>query len=217
MTFIDRHDPAGLPGQPPLGTEPSIHPHARVRNSTLGAWTAVGARTSFIDSTMADYSYVVTDAGIMGTTIGKFCSIAAQTRLNPGNHPTWRASQHHFLYRARSYQLGEDESDFFAWRASHPVTVGHDVWMGHGVIVLPGVTVGNGAVLAAGAVVSKDVEPYTIVGGVPAKPIKRRFEPAIADRLQALAWWDWGHNRLAQTLEDFRTLKIEAFLERYEA
>ncbi len=70
--------------------------------------------------------------------------------------------------------------------------------VGHGVTILPGVTVGNGAVIGAGAVVCRDVEPYTIVAGVPAKPIRRRFPEAIAERLQALAWWDWSHAKLRE-------------------
>jgi serine acetyltransferase len=87
--------------------------------------------------------------------------------------------------------------------------------MGHGAIVLPGVRVGDGAVVAAGAVVTRDVEPYTIVAGVPAKPIKRRFDRAIAERLQALAWWNWSHERLEAAVEDFRSLTAEAFLAKH--
>jgi hypothetical protein len=89
------------------------------------------------------------------------------------------------------------------------------VWIGHGAIILPGRTVGDGAVVAAGAVVSKDVPAYTVVAGVPAKPVKRRFPEAIGERLQALAWWDWEHARLRAALEDFRILAIEAFLEKH--
>jgi carbonic anhydrase/acetyltransferase-like protein (isoleucine patch superfamily) len=89
------------------------------------------------------------------------------------------------------------------------------VWIGHGAIVLPGVTVGDGAVVAAGAVVTRNVEPYTIVAGVPARPIKRRFEPALAARLQALAWWDWPHDMLEASVEDFRALTPEAFVAKY--
>jgi serine acetyltransferase len=90
------------------------------------------------------------------------------------------------------------------------------VWIGHGVIVLPGVTVGDGAVLAAGAVVSKDVAPYTIVGGVPARPIRMRFTPAIAAQLQAIAWWHWPLEKLMAHLGDFQSGDIAAFCQRHQ-
>lgn len=217
LIAIDRHDPASDPGQPPLSADgPSLHPAAEVRASRFGPWTAVGARTLVTGSVMDAYSYVVEDADIAHAEIGKFCSIAAKTRINPGNHPTWRASQHHFVYRAESYGLGEDEAGFFAWRREHAVRIGHDVWIGHGAVVLPGRTIGIGAVIGAGAVVARDVAPYTIVGGNPARPIRARFPEPIAERLMALAWWDWPHELLRVRLADFRALPVEAFLERYE-
>jgi phosphonate metabolism protein (transferase hexapeptide repeat family) len=170
-----------------------------------------------LDVVMDDYSYVVNDAQITYTTIGKFCSIAAMTRINPGNHPMHRATQAHFTYRASAYFADEcDEAEFFAWRKSHRVHIGHDVWIGHGAIILPGRSVGTGAVIAAGAVVTKDVPAYTIVGGNPARPIKRRFSEGIADRLARLSWWDWEHDALRAALPDFRKLGIEDFLEKYE-
>ena len=214
MITIDHH-PATEERQPPLGPEPSLHPTARVRRCTFGPYTAVGARTAMAETTFGDYSYIVEDGDVIYADIGKFCSIARMVRLNPGNHPTWRASQHHFMYRAGNYGFGDDEAELFAWRRSHAVTLGHDVWIGHGAVVTAGTTVGTGAAIGAGAVVTKDVAPYTIVAGVPAKPIRRRFPEAIAERLQALAWWDWPHDRIGAALDDFRTLPVEAFLERY--
>jgi phosphonate metabolism protein (transferase hexapeptide repeat family) len=200
-----------------LGEAPSIDPTARLVDSTLGRYTEVGARTTLLESSMDDYSYIVNDGQVAYTTIGKFCSIAAMTRINPGNHPMWRASQSHFTYRASAYFPGEeDDHDFFAWRRAHPVTIGHDVWIGHGAIIMPGRTIGTGAVVAGAAVVTKDVPAYTIVAGVPARVVKRRFPEAIAERLQALAWWDWDHERLRRALPDFRTLPIEAFLQAHE-
>ena len=198
-----------------LGEDPWIDPTATVEASELGLYTAVGARTSILESRLGAYSYIVEDGDVAYALIGKFVSIARAVRINPGNHPMWRPSQHHFVYRAAAYGLGEDEPDFFDWRREHRVTIGHDVWIGHGAIVLPGVTVGTGAVVGAGAVVSRDVAPYTVVAGVPARVIKRRFSEHVAERLLALAWWDWPHERLEAALQDFRQLDVEGFLAKY--
>jgi phosphonate metabolism protein (transferase hexapeptide repeat family) len=200
-----------------LGLQPSIDPTAQVVESRLGRYTEVGARTSVVESELGDYSYVVNDAQIIYTRIGKFCSIAAMTRINPGNHPMSRATQAHFTYRASAYFEGEeDDAEFFDWRRSQPVTIGHDVWIGHGAVILPDRTIGVGAVVAAGAIVTKDVAPYTIAAGNPARPIRRRFDEATAQRLVALGWWDWHHERLKVALKDFRQLSVDAFLDKHE-
>jgi phosphonate metabolism protein (transferase hexapeptide repeat family) len=129
-----------------------------------------------------------------------------------------RASQSHFTYRASAYFEGErDEDEFFATRRARPVTIGHDAWIGHGAIVLPGRTVGIGAVVAASAVVTKDVAPYAIVAGNPARVIRQRFPAAVANRLIRLAWWNWDHERLRNALPDFRRLSIERFLAKHES
>jgi hypothetical protein len=200
-----------------LSTTPLIDPTADVHDCRIGAYCEVGARTQLLEITLGDYSYIVNDSDAAYTTIGKFCSIAAMTRINPGNHPMQRASQSHFTYRASAYFEGvADDTDFFAWRRAHPVAIGHDVWIGHGAIVLPGRSIGTGAVIAAGAVVTKDVAPYAIVAGNPARVIRARFPDGIAARLQRLAWWDWSHARLQAALPDFQTLSLERFLDRYE-
>ncbi len=199
-----------------LSLTPSVDPSAKLKDATLGAYCEVGARTILQEVSMGDYSYVVNDAQITYTTIGKFVSIAAMTRINPGNHPMHRATQAHFTYRASAYFPGEaDDAEFFDWRRAHHVTIGHDVWIGHGAIILPGRNIGTGAVIAAGAIVTKDVAPYTIVAGNPARVIRRRFPEDVAAGLTELAWWDWDHETLRQALPDFRKLAVEDFLSKY--
>ena len=201
-----------------LDEAPTVDPSAKIQDCRLGRYTEVGARTSLIETVLDDYSYIAHDGEVAGTTIGKFCSIASHVRINPGNHPMHRASQAHFTYRSRQYWPEEaDDAAFFDWRRAHPVTIGHDVWIGHGAVILPGRTIGTGAVVGAGSIVTRDVAPYTIVAGNPARVIRRRFEETTAERLEALAWWDWDHERLRQALPDFRNLSVDAFLERYEA
>ena len=159
-----------------LGETPLIHAGAEVRESHLGRYTEVGPRTKVVETAMGDYSYIANDSDVIYSTVGKFCSIAAHVRINPGNHPMDRASQSHFTYRASLYFSGEeDEAAFFAWRRAHAVSIGHDVWIGHGAVILPNRRLGTGAVVAAGAIVTKDVPPYAIVAGNPARVFRMRF------------------------------------------
>ncbi|WP_336055606.1 DapH/DapD/GlmU-related protein [Nitratireductor sp. CH_MIT9313-5] len=200
-----------------LSETPLVHETADVTGSTLGRFTEIGERTRVNESSVGDYSYIVQDCLVWCAQIAKFSNIAAACRINATNHPTWRATLHHFTYRAGDYwDDAQNEEGFFEWRRENAVRIGHDTWLGHGAIILPGVKIGNGAVIGAGAVVRRDVEPYTIVGGVPAKPIRRRFDVKTADRFEELAWWDWSHEKLRASLDDFRALTAEEFPEKYE-
>ncbi|HLG11633.1 MAG TPA: DapH/DapD/GlmU-related protein [Dehalococcoidia bacterium] len=197
-----------------LGEAPWVHETSRIVGSTLGPWTAIGANCSIVESTFGDYSYAAGDASIIYSEVGKFCSIASHVRLNPGNHPMGRVTQHHMTYRRAQYGFGEvDDAAFFDWRRADKVSVGHDVWLGHGAILLPGVSVGTGAVIGAGAVVTKDIEPYTIAAGVPAKPLRARFAPDVVEKLMRICWWDWPRELLEERLDEL--CDLPSFLAKY--
>ncbi|WP_406239553.1 CatB-related O-acetyltransferase [Nocardia sp. NBC_01009] len=124
--------------------------------------------------------------------IGKYCAIAAGTRflMAGAEHPTMGVST--FPFTMFGGRWAEQTLDIVTGMPSRGDTVvGNDVWFGYGATVLPGVCIGDGAIIAAGALVTADVPPYTIVGGNPATPIRRRFDPADVDRLLHAAWWDW--------------------------
>lgn len=196
-----------------LSELPCVRERCTVLDSELGAWSELMANCRVEASELGDYSYLAGDCDVAYARIGRFTSIASHVRINPGNHPMQRATQHHCTYRRRQYGFGEDDDAFFAWRRAHPVAIGHDVWLGHGVIILPGVTVGTGAVVGAGAVVTHDVEPYVIVAGVPARPLRRRFDERTAARLLATRWWDWDRATLRARLGEMDD--AERFCDRY--
>ncbi len=199
-------------------TTPVIHDGCSITESTFGAYTEVGQGSRIGFTHMDDYSYCDRYADIANAQIGKFANIAAFSRIGATDHPLHTASCHHFLYRSADYwDDAEPDPEFFAQRRARIAHIGNDTWIGAGAMIKPEVTLGHGAVVAAGAVATKDVDPYTIVAGTPAKVLRLRQPREIADRLIALAWWDWSHTALRTALPEFRTLAAEAFLEKYEA
>lgn len=196
--------------------EPFIHPDCQITQSTFGAYVEIGAGSRVANSHFGDYSYCDRGADIANAQIGKFANIASATRIGATDHPMEKASLHHFLYRSSDYWDEEEvDADWFALRASRIATIGHDTWIGHGALVKPEVTIGHGAVIASGTVVTKDVAPYTIVGGNTAKLIRRRFDERLSERLMELAWWDWDNETLRVALPDFRKMGAAAFVEKY--
>ncbi|CAB3769017.1 DapH/DapD/GlmU-related protein [Paraburkholderia humisilvae] len=213
----------GVPADPwtlgnTLSENPQIHPTSFVRASEFGRYTYLGPRSLVAESVIGDYGYAMGDNQIAHARIGKFVNIATGARINPSNHPTWRATSHHFTYRSRSYGFAlDDDASIFQWRAEDDVEIGHDVWLGHNSIVMPGVRIGTGAAVGSGAVVTKDVPPYAIVVGVPARVLRFRVDERTAQRMQQIAWWDWTHEQIDGALADFRTLTAVEFADKYGA
>ena len=200
-----------------LGEAPLIEPGCEIADSRIGRYVKIATGTRLLNTAFGDYSYTDRFCDIANAEIGKFANIASFARIGPTDHPMGGASQHHFLYRSADYfDDAEPWAEFFTRRAARVTRIGHDVWIGHQAIVKPEVSIGHGAIVAMGSVVTKDVAPYAIVAGNPARHVRDRHPPEIAARLVALAWWDWEHDRLRAALADFRHLSAEAFLARHE-
>ncbi len=196
---------------------PVLGARCALDNASFGPFTRVGEDSRVQNAHFGAYSYCDRLCDIANAEIGKFANIAAMVRIGATDHPLDRASLHHFMYRQDYYWDGVDPwPEHWQRREARRATIGHDTWIGHAAMVKPGVVLGDGAVVASGAVVTKDVAPYAIVAGVPAKVIRLRLPEDLAQRMIALGWWDWDHETLRERIGDFRTLPVAAFLEKYE-
>lgn len=142
--------------------------------------------------------------------IGKFCSIACGTKFlfNSANHVLDSLSTYPFPLFFEEWNL-EREKVTEAWDNRGDIVIGNDVWIGYEAVILSGVTIGDGAIIGTRAVVTKDVPPYTIVGGVPAKPIRKRFDEKVIKELLKIKWWDWTEEKIARNIENIKTGCIE--------
>lgn len=162
----------------------------QITGSRFGRHCRIAAPVYFGDSFLDDYSYLEPYCRVSSTSIGKFCSIAPYCVIGPLSHPLEHASTHPAFYlRAErySYTFVDQSNDPYQETRT---TIGNDVWIGSGAFIRRGVRVGDGSVIGAGAVVTKDVPPYSIVGGVPAKVIRMRFSDNTIQALMDLKWWD---------------------------
>ena len=162
---------------------------SRVDNSYLEVSSKVDRNNHLYHAKLGRYSYTGPNTTIMHASIGSFCSLSWNISIGGADHDYTRITQHSFLYSDRDGLRGNNSPAYD--RFSKNLHIGSDVWISAGAVVTRGVTIGHGAVIGANSVVTKDVPPYAIVVGAPAKVVKYRFNDDIIDQLLALNWWDW--------------------------
>jgi acetyltransferase-like isoleucine patch superfamily enzyme len=190
MRFATRHIDYRDTGDDTL----RLYDGAKVIRSTVTGPLYLARWARLEDSTCGKYTGFNEWSVAKHATIGAFCCIGQRVAINPYQHPTSWLSAHGFQFHPGGFdyiaEYRELEKLPFEAVEIKPITIGNDVWMGHNVNVMGGVTVGDGAVIGAGAVVTKDVPPYAVVGGVPAKVLRYRFPRHIIERLLRVKWWD---------------------------
>jgi acetyltransferase-like isoleucine patch superfamily enzyme len=179
------------------------------RSSKFEGYNSIFGRCVIVNSSFGLFSYV-SDSKINHASIGRFCCIAPEVIIGGGRHPSGWLSTHPVFFSTRN-QSGRSFVKQSYYEEIQPVTIGNDVWIGTRSIILDGITVGDGAIIAAGSVVVSDVEPYSIVGGVPAKIIRKRYDDDTIEKIKSLNWWDWPVEVLESSSELFRceTVSLE--------
>ncbi len=197
-----------------LTKEPNITSSSVIKECTFGEYVEIGESNNIQESVIGNFSYTSENCQIINSMIKNFVNIASYVRINPSQHPMHWASQHHIQYRKEMFGMGIDDDSFFDWRREKKVTIGNDVWLGHNVVVMGNVTIGDGAVIGSSSVVTKDIPPFAIAVGNPAKVIRYRFDESTVQSLQKIAWWDWSYEQIKIAIDDFKN--IDEFIEKYK-
>lgn len=190
----------------------SISVGCNISNTDFGNNIFLGENVSLINSKIGDYSYININSSIKNTSIGKFCSIGPNVQIILGKHPANFVSSHPVFYaNNKPFKTFADKTYINEYDS---VVIGNDVWIAEGVLIPSGVTIGNGAIITARSVVTKDVEPYSIVGGIPAKHIKYRFNEETIQKINNSNWWDWDGVILQNNFQVFH--EPEKFIEKFK-
>jgi len=179
-----------------------------VKNSQLGKFNYICKRAVVINSSLGDYSYVGRDTVVGNAEIGKFCSIGPRVSIGLGMHPVQVFVSTHPAFYSTTFPTLNRFADEQAFDEYGPIQIGHDVWIGANAMISDNTVIGTGAIVAAGAVVIADVAPYSIVGGVPAKEIRKRFEADQIERLLKSKWWDRDNEWLKKNHKAFHSFEV---------
>lgn len=185
-----------------LGQDSLIRDFSQVEGCTIGRRVDLQRMAMIFNTEIGDFTYTGRNFTCWNAKIGKFCSISWNVGVGGANHDYNRISQHAFLYASQFGLIEKGQKEGYN-RFESECIIGNDVWIGCNAVICRGVKIGDGAVIAAGAVVTKDVAPYTIVGGVPAKNIKRRCSEGLAARLQKTQWWNLSIETIKNNFELF--------------
>ena len=206
MQGPDPHNPHPLAGQPRVGFLKAVVDHPQIAIGDYSYYDDPAGPEHFVERCVGHLYPFLGDSLV----IGRFCAIGCGVRfvMNGANHAMTGFSTYPFNIFGDGW---DDEFDFETIRSGlrGDTIVGNDVWIGESVTVMPGVSIGDGAIIATKAVVTKDVEPYSIVGGNPATLIKHRFDDETIRRLLALAWWNWQADRITRNLSAIRGADID--------
>lgn len=171
-------------------------------HSSIDRTSVIGSGSNIVSTVMKKYSYCGEDCQIVNTEIGAYCSISDHVFIGGAEHPMDWVSTSPVFQNVR-HSGPKKRYAKFDLPKSKKTFIGNDVWIGHGVTIKQGVTIGNGAVVGSNALVTKDVPPYAIVGGVPAKTIKYRFPQEVIDRLEEVKWWSLQDEGIAKRIDLF--------------
>lgn len=186
-----------------------------VDNTVFGEHISIGKNCYLFNSKIGSYTYLSQDVSIMNTELGKFCSIAQNVLIGGGKHPSKTFVSTSPVFYSLSKQCGTTFSDGNYFREMGKTTIGNDVWIGANVVVFDDVTIGDGAIIGAGSIVTKDVQPYSIVFGSPAKHARFRFDDDEIKFLHDFAWWNKDDEWLRLNYKDFHQIKL--LKEKYNA
>lgn len=190
-----------------------IEANVNILKSDLSNFTRICKNTTFKKSILGDYSYIGENCFFENVKVGKFCSISKNVSIILGQHPSKTfVSTHPIFYSIRG-QVGtrfisNQKFDEFKLINEYSVVIGNDIWIGDGVKIMEGISIGDGAIIASGTVVTKNIEPYSINGGIPSKLIKYRFEEKYRNWLCSIKWWDKDINWIKKNAEFFDNIEL---------